>query len=109
MLLNLILDQTSPNLYLFYQIMNTATQIIKGHVNELFKLNEQLSKNRLEICYRCPLFRNVLGGICNNKLWLNVNTGDVSPVEKAGYKRGCGCLLKNKALAPGAKCPVGKW
>lgn len=83
--------------------------IANGHVKEVLNLNQDLSNNRLKICYSCPLYTNNLGGMCNNKLWLNVNTGDVSMENKPGYKRGCGCRLLAKTRLPNAVCPVGKW
>lgn len=83
--------------------------IIQGHTNELLNLNEELSKSRLKICYRCPIYSKRLGGMCNNRLWLNPNTGDVSVNKKEGYIRGCGCRLSPKTRLPNAKCPVGKW
>ena len=83
--------------------------IIQGHINEVFNLNEDISKNRLKICYRCPLYSNKLGGICNSRLWLNRNTGDVSVIMKPGYIKGCGCRLRSKTRLPNAKCPVDKW
>ena len=83
--------------------------IIHGHINEIFNLNEDISKNRLKVCYRCPLYSSKLGGICNNRLWLNVNTGDVSTTMKPGYINGCACRLQAKTRIPNAKCPAGKW
>lgn len=83
--------------------------IANGHVKEILNLNQDLSNNRLKICYSCPLYSSKLGGTCNNKLWLNVNTGDVSMENKSGYKRGCGCRLLAKTRLPNAICPVGKW
>ena len=83
--------------------------IIQGHINEVFNINEDISKNRLKICYRCPLYSNKLGGICNSRLWLNRNTGDVSVIMKYGYIKGCGFRLRTKARLPNAKCPVDKW
>lgn len=83
--------------------------IALGHAKELLNLGEDLSKNRLKICYSCPLYSNKLGGICNSKLWLNVNTGDVSTTAKTGYERGCGCRLSSKTRLANAKCPAGKW
>ena len=83
--------------------------IANGHVKEVLNLNQNLSNNRLKICYSCPLYSSKLGGTCNNKLWLNVNTGDVSMENKSGYKRGCGCRLLAKTRLPNAICPVGKW
>ena len=83
--------------------------IIQGHINEVFNINEDISKNRLKICYRCPLYSNKLGGICNSRLWLTRNTGDVSVIMKPGYIKGCGCRLRSKTRLPNAKCPVDKW
>lgn len=83
--------------------------IIQGHVNELFNINDDISRKRLKICYSCPLYSKKLGGTCNSRLWLNVNTGDVSTVEKAGYVKGCGCRTSAKTRLPNAKCPAGKW
>jgi len=89
--------------------MNTAAQIVKGYTNLILNNKEELSKNRLKICYSCPLYSSKLGGMCNNRLWYNVNTGDVSTTEKLGYKRGCGCKLSAKTRVPEAHCPVNKW
>ena len=83
--------------------------IIQGHTNELLNINEELSKSRLKICYRCPLYSKRLGGICNNRLWLNPNTGDISVNKKEGYIRGCGCALKYKTNNRDEQCPAGKW
>ena len=83
--------------------------IINGHTKELFNLNQELSQNRLKICYSCPLYSKSLGGICNNKLWLNPNTGDVSDKPKEGYVRGCACRVNAKTRIPEAKCVAGKW
>ena len=83
--------------------------IANGHVKELLNKNEDISKIRLQICYRCPLYSTKLGGVCNSRLWLNVNTGDVSTVKKPGYVNGCSCRLNSKTRLPHAKCPAGKW
>lgn len=86
-----------------------VVDIVNGHVKEVFNLGEDLSKNRLKICYGCPLYSNKLGGICNSKLWLNVNTGDVSTTAKPGYVKGCSCRLNAKTRLANAACPAGKW
>ena len=83
--------------------------IAKGHINELFKKNSDISKERLRICYECPLYSDRFGGICNNKLYLNPKTGDVSTYKKPGYINGCSCRLNAKTTLPNAQCPVGKW
>lgn len=98
-------------LYLFYSLLYLMelTNIIKGHWNEVIGNNRDLSESRLIICYSCPLYSPRLGGVCNNKLWLNPNTGDVSTEPKDGYRRGCGCRLLPKTTLPNAVCPLGKW
>lgn len=83
--------------------------IVKGHVNEMLGLNKDISEGRLKICYQCPLYSTKYGGLCNNRLWLNIETGDVSTIKKIGYKRGCGCRLNAKTSLPNAVCPIGKW
>lgn len=83
--------------------------IVKGHVNELLNRNEDISKVRMDICRKCPLFKNELGGICNPKLYLNVETGDVSTKKMDGYVNGCGCRLAAKTRLSRSQCPNGKW
>lgn len=83
--------------------------IVRGHINEVLNLNSDISQNRLKICYQCPLYSTKFGGICNNKLWLNIETGDVSVIEKPNYRRGCGCRINAKTRLPNAACPLGKW
>lgn len=92
-----------------YKIMANIGNIVKGHINELLDINEDISKNRLQVCYRCPLYSYKLGGICNSRLWLNPNTGDVSTTQKEGYVRGCNCRLNAKTRLPNATCPANKW
>lgn len=84
-------------------------QIIKGHVNEVLGLNKDISEQRLKVCYSCPLYSSKFGGVCNNKLWLNPNTGDVSVYPEDGYQRGCGCRLRAKTKLLNASCPLDKW
>lgn len=83
--------------------------IVNGHVNELLGLNKNISEIRLAICRKCPLFSPRLGGMCNNRLWYNKETGDVSMSQKTGYVKGCGCALKYKTKNSNEKCPAGKW
>lgn len=84
-------------------------KIITGHVNEMLGLNKDLVTERLKICKVCPLYSKRLGGQCNNRLYLNAETGDVSLNYKQGYKRGCGCRLQAKLTLARETCPVGKW
>ena len=55
--------------------------IVTGHFNELFGLNKDISQERLKICRRCPLYSDKFGGLCNNKLYIDPNTGKVSKKE----------------------------
>lgn len=84
-------------------------QIIEGHAKEALGLDTDISEARLKICHRCPLFSNALGGMCNSRLWLNVETGDVSTNARPGYQNGCGCRLNAKTRLINAHCPVNKW
>lgn len=86
--------------------------IIKGHFNELFGMEDELSEARLAICKNCPLFNPdhpIKGLECNPKLWLNPDTGEVSESYQEGMKNGCGCRLAAKTRVDDAKCPLGKW
>ena len=64
---------------------------------------------RMKVCLACPLYSSQYGGMCNDKLWLNPNTGDIRTSEKYGYKRGCGCVLKFKVNNIQNSCPLEKW
>jgi hypothetical protein len=85
--------------------------IIKGHFNELFNEEEELSNKRIAICKKCALYKQdlFLKEICNSKLYLNPKTNDTSLTPKEGYYRGCGCRIQAKSRLIGAKCPLSKW
>ena len=83
--------------------------IVKGHVNEFFGLNKDISEERLKICKICPLYLNKFGGICNSKLWMDPITEEISFTEQDGYVRGCSCRLLAKTSLPDEQCPAGKW
>lgn len=91
------------------QTTKQVGQIVEGHVNELLNKEDELSEKRLQICYNCPLYSVKLGDQCNPNLWLNIENGDVSLINKPGYVRGCGCRLQAKTRVPSAHCPAGKW
>jgi len=69
------------------------------------------SDERMEICKRCPLYKEdeVWGASCNSNLYLNPETGETSRFSHVGWIRGCGCHLKYKTKHPNAKCVAGKW
>lgn len=83
--------------------------IAEGHVRELLNLSSRLSESRLRICYKCPLYSRILGGVCDRNTWIDPATGDTSGVPKEGYVRGCGCRTGAKTRLAGAECPAGKW
>lgn len=83
--------------------------IANGHIKEVLNLNQLLSKERLEICHKCPIYSQRLGGVCNSNLWMDVKTGDVSSEPKDGYVNGCGCRIQAKSRLPKATCPANKW
>lgn len=89
--------------------MSQIANIVNGHINELLNLNQDISEIRLNICKVCPIYSSKFGGLCNNKLWLNPDTNDVSLQQKNGYIRGCGCRLKAKTTLQGEHCPADKW
>ena len=85
--------------------------IIHGHFNELFNIEDELSKERLEICDKCKLLFEdpILGKICNKHLFLNPITDEVSVLPKVGFKNGCNCRMEAKTRLLNAFCPLGKW
>ena len=86
------------------------TQIIKGHVNELFGKEQQLHDMRMEICKQCPLYKvGTFGPICDSSKFLNPLTGVVNYSGGKGFFQGCACRLEAKTRIEDAKCPAGKW
>jgi len=83
--------------------------VTNGHLKELFNINEELSKSRMKICRACPLFSRRFGGLCNNRLYFNPDTKDISLSKKEGYINGCGCRMLAKTRIPTAKCVLNKW
>ena len=68
---------------------------------------QELSINgRLAICNRCPIY---VDGRCCSQLWINPNNDDVSTFAKAGYIRGCNCIISVKAKNLNNHCIAGKW
>ncbi len=67
---------------------------------------DKLVEERLKLCRKCPLYNN---GVCNQRLFYNPQTGDVSSTPKGGYTSGCGCIIKYKVKSRVERCPVGKW
>lgn len=89
--------------------MINIKDIIDGHIKEFCSINEELSKSRMQICRKCPIFSKKMGGICDSKLWINPNTDEISVSKQPGYIRGCGCRLNSKTRLPNAVCIADKW
>lgn len=89
--------------------MINPSPILEGAKNSIFGINKQISEARIKICKRCPIYSPSFGGICNKKLYLNPDSGDVSVNKQAGYVQGCGCYLRLKTTVTSEECPAGKW
>lgn len=90
--------------------MTKIKNIIKGHLKEFFSMNEITSKQRMQICKECPLYKESnIGPICNPNLYIDgdTNAWRYSPAE--GYTRGCGCRLEAKTREDSEHCPAHKW
>ena len=89
--------------------MINPLNIAQGIANNALGINKSMSELRMEICKKCPIYSTRFGGSCNNKLWLNPKTDEISLEKKEGYKNGCGCVLKLKTSVTSEECPAGKW
>lgn len=93
------------------KLISQTTQIIKGTVNNLLSREEILHKKRIVICKECGLYNKdgVFGPECNNKIFLNPITNEISNIPKSGFYKGCSCVLSSATRVIDKKCPVGKW
>lgn len=69
-------------------------------------MNVLSTEQRLAICAKCPIYSR---GRCNSKLWIHPDTNEISTFPKAGYVRGCNCIMKVKASNSFNHCVAGKW
>ena len=69
------------------------------------------SKERWEICKQCGLLMDdeKRGFVCNDSLWLNPETNEVSLIKLKNLIQGCGCMLNIKINNEKSKCPANKW
>lgn len=91
--------------------MGQIINIINGHVNEVLGKNEDIKEKRMEICKKCPLYKETsMGPICNPKLYIS-ETDKTTVIDRPriGYKRGCGCRLNAKTRLQNSKCIINKW
>lgn len=86
-------------------------QIIEGHYKKIMNKEDTLRDKRITICKSCKLYKidDLLGEVCNKRLYLNPKTNETSVVKKDGFKNGCGCILQAKTRVKDAKCPINKW
>lgn len=85
-------------------------QVIKGHINEITKQEQELSEQRMKICKQCPLYTETsLGPICDSKKCYNPETKQVQSYPSEGYTCGCACRLNAKTRLQNAKCVLNKW
>lgn len=91
--------------------MGQIIDIINGHVNEALGKNEDIKDQRMEICKKCPLYKETpMGPVCNPRLYISeTDKTTVTDRPRVGYKRGCGCRITAKTRLPNAKCVIGKW
>jgi hypothetical protein len=86
-------------------------QIIQGTLNSIFNRELDLSNKRMAICEKCKLYKEhvTFGPLCNNKLYINIDTDETSDLPEKNFKKGCGCILRSKTRVINAKCPISKW
>lgn len=86
-------------------------QIVEGFYNRIMNKELELLEYRLNICKNCKLYLedDILGPMCNRKLYFNPKTNETSIFKKEGFVNGCGCILKAKCRVPEAKCIINKW
>lgn len=91
--------------------MGQIIDIINGHVNEALGKNEEIKDQRMEICKKCPLYKDTpMGPVCNPRLYISeLDKTTVIDRPRIGYKRGCGCRLNAKTRLQNSKCIVNKW
>ena len=85
-------------------------QIAKGFFNNLMNREVEIHTKRMEYCKACPLLfhDSLFGETCNSELYVKPETGEVSSIDKPGFKNGCGCVIRAKTRVPDAHCPIDK-
>lgn len=71
---------------------------------------DELSEKRLEICRKCPLYKeDEFSPICDNKKYISRDGKDWSYFPKKGYVKGCNCRLNSKVKNPSNHCIIKLW
>lgn len=95
-----------------FELINQASQIIKGTINNLLNNEEELYKYRISICKdKCGLYNptGIFGQECNSKIYWNPDTNQKSDIPKMGFYKGCGCALNSATRAKDHTCPINRW
>ena len=70
----------------------------------------ELAEKRLEICKKCPLYKQTESGhICDGSKYISHDGKDWSKFPKKNYRRGCNCILEKKVKHPSNHCIVNLW
>ena len=80
-------------------ILDGWGNVVKDQLGLLDTKTKEMAELRLLNCNYCHI-RD--GSICSPKrVGKHIETGET--------KKGCGCVISAKTLAPDSKCPIGKW
>jgi hypothetical protein len=91
-------------------VIKNVSDIAKGHINEVFNINEDLQEQRLAICRECPIcVQSAFGLLCDDEKWIHPETNDVLLFPADEYVRGCGCRLSAKTTLRDNHCIINKW
>ena len=70
----------------------------------------ELVEKRLEICKKCPLYKeDEFGSVCDSGKYISRDGTDWSYLPKKGYVKGCNCRLEHKAKHPSNHCIIQLW
>lgn len=91
--------------------MSNAIDILKGNLYDVINREEDLLKSRLEICEKCPLYKNskAFGPICDSTKYISPDGQNWDVKYHDGWVRGCGCKMKAKGRLKNAHCIINKW
>lgn len=84
-------------------------QIVEGHYKEITNQENELFEQRIKICKRCPLYTDILGGICDSKKCWDIEKNTLKSFPEKNIICGCGCRLNAKLRLKNAKCVLNKW
>ena len=84
--------------------MSNIQEILEWTSNQ----NADLIDIRLQICNECPICKQTeYGPKCDGDWFIN-KENEVSKRPRTGFKRGCNCYMKYKAVISTNHCVIGK-